>query len=848
MREANNKNNILFILLSLCVVFALHEITISVDEVWNLSIPDDSSKLAFKYAYLEDKTNSVTPEDINSHKVLLKESSMNDVDLSYGDYTYWYQIKIQNKTNENQDIVGVLDNPAIDYVNVYEKINGKYKNIEKLGNKSDTKLPYRQSLLYFSTSIDKHSANHILVSSRTLGSAALPINFYDKTNFKIHELTVHLIWGSIIGVILIMMTYNFVLFCNSREVVYLYYIGYIFSILTLLSCLYGFSAYIFPSYIYRVVNDNIVFVNYIVCFFAISFAVNFLKFHEQKESKVNRFSKVFLPTLLLASLTSIFIVEYISYALFLVFFAIGFALIFLMIVIRVREKVNWAGLYIISWLPILFSTLLTPLQLSGYIDYNLWTRYALLIGAMFEIMFISLALAERIKISESNRLFESHHHPLFGLANQVKLTEFIKLFRKSNDEPFSIIIFDIKTYDDKTPYYASGDLKEAITTAISEISNHLVGIEPLEINKGNRLPRAAILKDGTFAFISRSDEAAIKKQLKSLSEMQPMNYKVNKTSINFTFYASSIMALNNTDVADLINQSLQEIETLKANNKLYSINQGNIDAFESQKRKTLLASDLQSAIENNELALYHQPQKNLIKNEITRSEVLVRWAHEKYGLIPTPEFICIAEKTGVINKLTRWAFETSCQHLTMLKSTYNENYQISINISCYDVTAAGFIAFLIDTTARFGHKSSDFILEITETAAISDQENSSGNIRKLSALGFSISIDDFGTGYSSFEYLTKLPFDELKIDRQFVADVTKEKKNEAVVTSTLSLAKELDITVVAEGVEDDETLSFLKKQNCETVQGYYILKPSPISSYLSWLISDDNQLDIKLVS
>jgi EAL domain-containing protein (putative c-di-GMP-specific phosphodiesterase class I) len=147
----------------------------------------------------------------------------------------------------------------------------------------------------------------------------------------------------------------------------------------------------------------------------------------------------------------------------------------------------------------------------------------------------------------------------------------------------------------------------------------------------------------------------------------------------------------------------------------------------------------------------------------------------------------------------------------------------------------GFIAYLVECLGRFNLRTDDFIIELTETAATQDTKVFSKNLLELKDLGFVISIDDFGTGYSSLTYISKHPFDELKIDREFVQNIANSKVDLNITKSTLALAKSLNYKVVAEGIEDKDTLSLLKNMGCDFAQGYYYSKPLPLEQYIDWL-------------
>ena len=247
--------------------------------------------------------------------------------------------------------------------------------------------------------------------------------------------------------------------------------------------------------------------------------------------------------------------------------------------------------------------------------------------------------------------------------------------------------------------------------------------------------------------------------------------------------------------------------------------------YHSADRLRLMA-ELRSAIEDDQLVLYYQPKALVRTGEITGAEALVRWDHPEHGLIPPDEFIPLAEQGGLIGPLATWVLNEALGQLRRWQDSGRE-LEIAINLSSRNL----YDSHLVDTVSALLDKWSidpgALKVELTETAIMDDPQVALRALTQLHEMGVKIAIDDFGTGYSSLGYLTKLPVDEIKIDRSFVADMTENRDDAFIVRSTVDLGHNLGLEVVAEGVEDRRTWDLLGLLGCDVAQGYFLSRPVP---------------------
>ncbi len=243
-----------------------------------------------------------------------------------------------------------------------------------------------------------------------------------------------------------------------------------------------------------------------------------------------------------------------------------------------------------------------------------------------------------------------------------------------------------------------------------------------------------------------------------------------------------------------------------------------------------LASRLQYAIKNNELILFYQPQYNLASGKITGVEALVRWLQPDNSFIPPARFIPLAEETGQIFEIERWIISTALQQKKTFEKMGRRDLKLSINLSGKALASETSFNAMEELFTSYDIDYSNITIEITETAIISDLTYAVERLKKLKQLGVKIALDDFGTGYSSLTHLKELPIDIVKLDRSFIKNLKEDNKNAIIIKALLYLTLDLNYEVIAEGIETEEQLKFLKKYRCRTGQGYLMSKPVDIAA------------------
>lgn len=436
-------------------------------------------------------------------------------------------------------------------------------------------------------------------------------------------------------------------------------------------------------------------------------------------------------------------------------------------------------------------------------------------GYIESLVFIGVDITER-KTMEDKLEVLAYKDRLTDLPNMAKFREELSyVLRSDNNKQFAVIYIDIddfKLVNDTMGHHA-GDL------LINLFANELLSFAK---------PEDRVYRSGGDEFVltlrSFSNDEELRVRLSELMDVirRPWIYNDHKFLIS-----SSIGVAVYPDHGDTLETLMQNADTALS----YAKTEGKSRYLiynDYMKDKTWsfiqLTSDLRMALERNEFFLVYQPQYNLVDGSLIGFEALIRWIHPQKGLVYPLDFIPFAEETGLIDKIEDWVLETAFRQSSEWRSGGFGDIKISINISANTLGKSLW-------TNKVGQHLSEWkdysgvIFEITETAVIGDMEDSIKALETLHDMGIHIALDDFGTGYSSLTYLQMLPIDIIKLDKSFVWSLDVDDNKSFIVKTVIDLAHRLGIKVVAEGVETEKQLIFLKDSGCDLAQGYYFSKP-----------------------
>lgn len=442
----------------------------------------------------------------------------------------------------------------------------------------------------------------------------------------------------------------------------------------------------------------------------------------------------------------------------------------------------------------------------------------------------------QVRVKQKYLEFAAHHDPLTHLPNRLKFEDTLQAIESASVETgqtFSIFLVDLdnfKIFNDQYGHVVGDRM-------VSEIGNRLRGL----VGANDLVARL----DGDEFVLIKTDIGCAKGAKELASQImdlatEPFIYrgftmKVS-VSLGISCYPNDLHSEHNPDKIgeEIVNNAsvaLQEAKTSGKNQFLF---------FNESMRSKLterlrLEADLKTALQDGQFEVWYQPKINIQTRKVIGAEALVRWNHPEEGFISPEVFVPVAEEAGLIIELGKWILRTACQQTQDLQRLGYEGVGVAVNISAVQFTDGNLIPMVRGAMEDSNLSPRLLELEITESAVMHDPEDVIESLHQLNELGLRLAIDDFGTGYSSLAYLKRFPVDTLKIDRAFIMDVSSDNDDVAIVEAVLGLGKHFDMKVVAEGVEDEDQLRFLKDQGCDIAQGYFISRPLSYSNYVNWM-------------
>ncbi len=413
----------------------------------------------------------------------------------------------------------------------------------------------------------------------------------------------------------------------------------------------------------------------------------------------------------------------------------------------------------------------------------------------------------------------AHHDALTDLPNRAAFNEALTLALEqavASGQSFAVICTDLDHFKE-----------------VNDVCGHSVG-DAVLCELARRMQGAgegafiARLGGDEFTMISPAGEqpataaALADRILAAVSEDLEINGRHLLTGISV---GVAVYPIDGSDATTLLANADAALYRAKAEGR------GSIRFFEPDMDRRLrerraLQHDLQTAIARGELTLHYQPQA-LMQGDVVGFEALARWRHPTRGMIPPATFIPIAEESGLIVPIGEWILREACREA----ASWSRPLQISVNLSPVQFRRGDLGGLVHAVLLETGLAPNRLELEITESVLINDFSRAVSVLRRIKALGARIAMDDFGTGYSSLSYLQAFPFDKIKIDKGFIANVARNAQSATIVRAIIGLARGLGLPVTAEGVETREQLEFLAQASCDQVQGYFIGRPEPIAHY-----------------
>ncbi len=688
------------------------------------------------------------------------------------------------------------------------------------------------------------------------GGIQIPLTVHRGAEFARYVSESNQFYGMYFGIMLAMLVYNIFLLVSVGNRAYLYYILHIVGTFCTFQILNGYAfLYWWPAT--PILNEYGI--QIAVCLSAMA-ALLFVR-HYVEVRRYSRWINSIISLMLVIgwSIIGIRLLTPEPMILSAGLFIAGASLLMMSICLYCWYRGSRpAGFFLLAWTVFLTGALLHMLTLMGLFPHNALSTYAVIIGSALEVLLLSLGLADRINAEKRARyiaLQEKHqaivslneaearlvqralHSATTGLPNRAFLRSVLESACRRPQEPFALLLISMNNFHEfnKTLGHSNGD---AILGLIAERLEKLVQPQQDVIrieDTQQQSHRLACIEGVTFAVLLRDPASTqlqefalrIQEQIEKPFDFQGMTLDVN-AAVGIARFPE-----HGTNPEDLLRNAHIALEMAANSGGRLAQYSKDMDPY-SARRISLLA-ELRTAIESDMLQLHVQPQISLQDYSVVGAEILIRWQHPEYGMVPPAEFIPLAERTGVIHPLTYWVCRKTFELARLLQNSGAPVPALSINISARNLQAADFTRHITRIAGEAGATLSGITMELTETAVMVDPVDALRVMNELAAIGIRLSIDDFGTGYSSLAYLKQLPVDEIKIDRSFVRDMQTNQDDEVIVHTTLVMGHNLGMKVVAEGIEDAATLARLKALGCDLGQGYHIARPMPVRDFIDWL-------------
>ncbi|HZW23823.1 putative bifunctional diguanylate cyclase/phosphodiesterase [Noviherbaspirillum sp.] len=465
-------------------------------------------------------------------------------------------------------------------------------------------------------------------------------------------------------------------------------------------------------------------------------------------------------------------------------------------------------------------------RLVGYAGLTL----AIAMGSLAFAYLLVARMRRLVKSAEAHLDYLAHVDPVTGLPNRHAFNEYLAIALGKVDELggcAGLLLLDLdnfKIVNDTLGHHSGDSLLKLVARRLAEC-----------LRGGDVICR--IGGDEFAIILERSEVPNAAGVAEKVLNVLAAPFDVDGHEIYAT--ASAGISIYPDDAPDL------ETLTRNADTAMYQAKGKGKNAFEQfhpeldhrvQKRLSL-ETKLRKALDRGELLLYYQPQVNLRDGRLVGLEALLRWQHPELGMISPVEFIPVAEDSGLIVPIGRWVLRTACKQAAAWRESGLGAIPVSVNLSARQTRDPNLVHDIIGALREFDIPPSQLELEITETVLMDNVHANVDLLNRLQTEGIRLSIDDFGTGYSSMAYLKRFPIDQVKIDRTFVRDIPGDGDDEAITTAIIAMAHSLGLSVVAEGVETEEQLSFLRNAGCDIMQGYYFAEPRPAEQVAAFLRS-----------
>jgi diguanylate cyclase (GGDEF)-like protein len=828
--------------------------------VVNLSDRQAFYSLSKYLEFFEDKDSNLTIEQISSIEFSkqFKHSDRDPPNFGFSTSIFWARLQLHNSSDLDAEWVLSFEYPQIDRIELYlpspQQIGGW------ISKKSGLLYPFSardisDRLPAFSIPISAKTSQNIYFQLQTTTPLIIQANLRNLIGFWQYRGNQNIWIGLIYGSLIFAILYNFFLFAALQDLVYLYYIIFATGAGLILFAYDGFGIqYVWQSAVWW--NKHaIAILAFPTSLCLIQWICLFLetKSFMPQCHRILRSQQILLTVIFL----SIFILpfQFVSVA-NTVGILITCSLAIMMGIFAVKRGYSPARYYLLSFSFFPLGVIAHQLSQLNVIPAFEWIRDIYRVGIVASVVFLSLALADRINLLKAEKLraqklalaekdilnedlkrsqeqllerekqleYDVVHDVLTGLANRTWLTQRLQDLLQQQQK-FAILFIDLDRFK-----------------VINDSLGHLVGDELLKhatMRMQSILPNSGTLtRFGGDEFVILLEELTDLESITKLADLLQMQLQLPFYLNNYELFISASIGINlSTEEYKLPEEILRDADLAMYQAKHKG--RGRYELFTQSDRiaamtRLNLESDLRRALDKNEFYLMYQPIVSLQTQQICGYEALVRWKNSAGQHISPSEFIPITEETGLINPLGWWIMQEACQQTQLwnqqLNNSNNINLSINVNVSPIQLRQLDFIKTLKQILIETGLPNHCLKLEITESCLLENIDSDTNLLKDLKDLGIRLCIDDFGTGYSSLSRLHDLRIDTLKIDQSFVKRIGSESDSTVIIETIISLAQSLNMHTVAEGVETRSQLDKLIAIGCNFGQGYLFSRPCDLAT------------------
>lgn len=720
----------------------------------------------------------------------------NHATIQFGEVDVWYQMQIRNLKNDPLALVLLLDNPMMDIIDVYQVKNDELHLLESLGDKRPNQTLEKLALPHIFINLDGLENKVLVLKTLSNGTPNMPMSVFAKDDFAKYKTVLYFLWGAFIGIVILMAIYNVILYAGVKDLLYLIYVGYICSFLIVLGVVHGFLAYLVPYAIFNVISDKIIFLFCLVSLCMLAFAVRFLKYNIERNSLLYRATNVMFGVITLTAIYALLVVEYKAAQIFFVVQGLIYILSITLVVRRLQYDFSWAKYYVISWLPLFIGAAVGPLMLTGYIEYNFWTRHALLLGVLFEMTFISMALAERLRTSENRRLYQATHDQFLDIGNISILDDVLKHhFVEGQTSRFSLVTLKINNFHYLTPYLDAENLKKVLLTFVVELQTFfLKRVQLQELDTDSNIKHIVTIKEGVFCFVVLSTDERMLKQLKSdFNQFIPFSYRLPGFNVSFNCICSCVSSTHFESQNEMFNFSFKAIHQLEKSKVPFQIFNKSNDTLESNV-------GVNAKVGSEDLNISFRPIITGDSGNFLAIRVIC-------------ELFAEAEQNnkfkGQANLIRDYQtiFKLVCKHI---KTMNNSDSKFFIDFFAIGYLSKNIISFLINTLNDTGLRADRFILKVSATGSAISHSETLFVLQELTELGFELAVDEQEFGLANLSWLSELEFRYVTFNLTTIKRFINQSESRLPLVHFVEHLHHLHIKLIVDGVDHHSDLERLK--------------------------------------